>query len=54
MTNTTFDNFAEKKLSKIFKNKNPIVIQIGDIEHSNIIEIMEAGKQAAIQRNDHE
>ena len=39
MTNeTTFDNFAEKKLRKIFKDGSPIVMQVCDIETDQLLE----------------
>ena len=57
MTNeTTFDNFAEKKLRKIFKDGSPIVMQVCDIETDStkrtLKDIVETGKVAAVIRNE--
>jgi len=56
MTDTTFDNFAEYKLKKVFKNNNPIVIPIADVNQGRITgmlkDVEEAGKQASIKRNE--
>ena len=53
---TTFENFAEKKLRKIFKNGSPIVISIDDIGDDStkraLKDIVETGKIAAVIRNE--
>ena len=53
---TTFENFAEKKLSKIFKDGYPIVILVNDIEADStkraLKDIVETGKIAAVIRSE--
>ena len=55
---TTFENFAEKKLRKIFKGGSPIVVSINDIEADStkrtLKDIVETGKIAAVIRNEDE
>ena len=53
---TTFENFAEKKLHKIFKGGSPIVISVNDLKMDStkhaLKNIVETGKVAAIIRNE--
>ena len=53
---TTFENFAEKKLHKIFKNESPIVISVNDLETDStkhtLKDIVETGKVATVIRNE--
>ena len=53
---TTLENFAEKKLHKIFKDGSPIVIPVNNLEMDStkhvLEDIVETGKVAAIIRNE--
>ena len=53
---TTLENFAEKKLHKIFKGGSPIVISVSDMEMDStkraLKDIVETGKVAAVVRNE--
>lgn len=53
---TTFENFAEKKLHKIFKSGSTIVISVNDLEMDStkhaLKYIVKTGKVAAVVRNE--
>mgnify|MGYP000607187767 CR=1 FL=1 len=54
MTGTDLSNFAEKKLSKMFKSGNPVVIPINELKSNteHIKEMTDAAEVAAKMRSD--